>query len=285
MTQAPGPARSLVALALFAALLGSARGVVAGAAPPAASSPEAAAVPAPPDVAAAPADAEVTTSGLASKVLAPGTGTTHPLSTDLVKVRYTGWKTDGTVFDSSRGKAALLPLDRVIAGWSEGVALMIEGEKRRLWVPEALAYHGRADRPQGMLVFDVELLEILRVPPTPPDVAAAPADAARTPSGLASKVLAPGTGAAHATRTSAVRVRYTGWTTDGRMFDSSIPKGAPALFRLDKVIPGWTEGIPLMVEGETRRFWIPKKLAYRGQEGMPEGTLVFEVTLVEIVTP
>jgi len=239
----------------------------------------------PADVAAAPADAEVTASGLASKVLAAGTGSTHALPTDRVKVRYTGWKTNGEVFDSSHGKAALLPLDKVIAGWSEGLTLMVEGEKRRLWIPEALAYHGRADRPQGMLVFDVELLEILRLPPAPSDVAAPPADAERTSSGLASKILVPGTGTAHASRTGAVKVQYTGWTTDGAMFDSSIPKGVPATFRLDKVIPGWAEGIPLMVEGETRRFWIPKKLAYRGQDGMPEGMLVFDVKLIEILKP
>jgi FKBP-type peptidyl-prolyl cis-trans isomerase len=239
----------------------------------------------PSDVAAPPADAQVTASGLASKVLTPGSGTVHPLPADLVKVRYTGWTTDGKMFDSSREKAAVFPLDRVIAGWSEGVALMVEGERRRLWIPDKLAYAGRADRPQGMLVFDVELLEILRVPPAPPDVAAPPADAERSPSGLAWKVLVPGTGTRHATATGAVKVHYTGWTTDGKMFDSSIPKGTPAVFRLDKVIPGWTEGIPLMVEGETRRFWIPKNLAYRGEPGLPQGTLVFDVKLVEIVRP
>ena len=239
----------------------------------------------PADVAAPPTDAAVTSSGLASKVLAPGTGTDHPLASDRVKVRYTGWKTNGELFDSSHGKAALLPLDKAIAGWSEGVTLMVEGEKRRLWIPETLAYHGRANRPQGMLVFDVELLEILRLPPAPADVAAPPADAERTASGLATKVLVTGTGTAHVSRTGAVKVQYTGWTTDGVMFDSSIPKGVPSTFRLDKVIPGWTEGIPLMVEGETRRFWIPKKLAYRGQEGMPAGMLVFDVKLIEILKP
>lgn len=241
--------------------------------------------PAPPDVAAPPADATTTASGLASKVLVAGGGSEHPTATDLVKVRYSGWTTDGKSFDSSHGKAAILPLAKVIAGWGEGLALMVEGETRRLWIPEALAYHGRPDRPQGMLVFDVELLEILRLPTVPPDVAAPPADAQHTASGLAFKVLAPGTGTAHATPTGVVRVQYTGWTTDGVMFDTSIRTGVPATFRLDRVIPGWTEGIPLMVEGETRRFWIPKKLAYRGQQGMPDGMLVFDVKLVEIVRP
>jgi FKBP-type peptidyl-prolyl cis-trans isomerase len=243
------------------------------------------AIPAPPDVAAPPADAQTTSSGLASKVLQPGTGTDHPVPTDLVKVHYTGWTTDGKMFDSSvaRDKPAVFPLNKVIAGWTEGLLLMVEGEKRRLWIPAKLAYEGRSDRPQGMLVFDVELLDILRVPATPSDVAEPPADAERSQSGLAWKVLKPGTGASRPGRDGNVRVHYTGWTTDGKMFDTSITKGAPAFFELDKVIPGWTEGIQLMTEGEVRRFWIPKKLAYRGAPGKPEGMLVFDVELVEVV--
>ena len=243
-----------------------------------------ASLPAPPDVAAPPADAAVTASGLASKVLTPGTGTDHPTATDTVKVHYSGWTTDGNMFDSSvvRDRPAVFPLNRVIAGWTEGVQLMVEGEKRRLWIPAKLAYEGKPDRPQGMLVFDVELLDILRVPPVPPDVAAPPADAQVTESGLASKKLAEGTGTVKPTRDGIVKVHYTGWTTDGKMFDSSIPKGVPALFKLTQVIPGWTEGLQLMVEGEKRRFWIPQKLAYRGQPGMPEGMLVFDVELVQI---
>lgn len=243
-----------------------------------------AAIPAPADVAAPPADAQTTASGLASKVLAPGTGTDHPKPGDAVKVHYTGWTTDGKMFDSSvaRNRPMVLPLDRVIVGWSEGLQLMVEGEKRRFWIPAKLAYEGKPDRPQGMLVFDVELLDILRVPPTPSDVAAPPADAQVTKSGLASKVLKAGTGTRHPTADSNVRVQYTGWTTDGKMFDSSIAKGSSAFFNLRKVIPGWTEGIPLMVEGETRRFWIPKGLAYRGEAGKPEGMLVFDVELLQI---
>src|SRR5436305_14119841 len=79
------------------------------AAPPVA---ETAALPAPPDVAAPPADAQTTASGLASKVLKPGTGTPHPGPADMVKVDYTGWTTDGKIFDSSisRGQPAVLPL-------------------------------------------------------------------------------------------------------------------------------------------------------------------------------
>jgi len=115
----------------------------------------------------------------------------------------------------------------------------------------------------------------------PPDVAAPPADAVRTPSGLASKVLTPGTGTRHPRPNSQVRVHYTGWTTDGKEFDSSVG-GEPITFGVDGVIPGWTEGLQMMVEGEKRRFWIPAKLAYEGEPSKPQGTLVFDVELLRI---
>lgn len=119
--------------------------------------------PAPKDVASPPANAEKTASGLASLVLTKGSGTRKPSATSRVRVHYTGWTTDGKAFDSSvaRGKPAEFPLNRVIPGWTEGLQLMVEGEERRIWIPEALAYKGRPGRPQGMLVFDVELLNIL----------------------------------------------------------------------------------------------------------------------------
>ena len=145
---------------------------------------------------------------------------------------------------------ARLASSRVIKGWGEGVQLMVVGEKRRLWIPEALAYQGKRD-PRGLLVFDIELLDIAASPRiAPPDVAAPPADAKKTASGLAYKVLKPGTGKSHPERRSRVTVHYTGWTTDGKMFDSSVERGAPASFGLDEVIEGWTEGVQLMVEGE-----------------------------------
>ena len=77
-------------------------------------------------------------------------------------------------------------------------------------------------------------------------------------------------------------MHYSGWTTDGRMFDSSVTRRQTATFPLAHVIPGWTEGLQLMVEGEQRRFWIPEDLAYAGRAGTPQGTLVFDVTLIDI---
>lgn len=264
------------------------------AAPPAAKPPEEPkGLPAPADVAAAPADATKTASGLASKVLQQGTGTEHPGAEDTVKVHYTGWMTDGKMFDSSvvRGQPAEFPLDHVIKGWTEGVQLMVQGEKRRFWIPAELAYGETPRRPggpHGTLVFDVELLGIKKAPPAPAvptDVKEAPKNAKKTESGLAYRVLTKGKGKAHPTASSTVKVHYTGWTTDGRRFDSSVVRGQPAEFPLSGVIKGWTEGVQLMVEGEKTRFWIPGKLAYGdepGAPGRPYGMLVFDIELLEI---
>jgi hypothetical protein len=119
-------------------------------------------VPVPADVAMPPADSEKSRTGLVWKVLKRGTGAIHPTPGSKVVVQYSGWTTDGKLFDSSvlRGQALRIPLSNVIPGWREGVLQMVVGEKRRLWIPEKLAYAGRAGAPQGMLVFDVELMKI-----------------------------------------------------------------------------------------------------------------------------
>lgn len=277
----------LSVIVVLASLAVLAAPVVASAqATPAPARPQA--PPAPPDVAAPPPDAEKTPSGLYSKVVQPGTGTTHPGPTDIVTVLYSGWTADGVCFDSSvlrNNRPSRFPLNNVLPGWSEGVQLMVEGEKRRLWVPEELAFKGAAGKPKGMVVFDIELVKVEPSPTaTPPDVAAPPADAKKTRSGLAYKVLKPGAGTKHPTQSSRVTVHYSGWTTDGKLFDSSVQRGQPATFALDQVIPGWTEGVQLMVEGEKTRFWIPSRLAYgdNPEGNRPRGMLVFDIELIAI---
>jgi FKBP-type peptidyl-prolyl cis-trans isomerase len=245
----------------------------------------------PKDVHSVPSDAELTASGLASRVLTAGTGSESPAAADTVTVHYSGWTIDGNLFDSSvkRGEPTSFPLNRVIKGWTEGLQLMVIGEKRRFWIPADLAYgeNPGGGRPGGLLVFDVELLGIEKAPEppkVPEDVAAIPANADVRESGLASRKLSDGSGETHPSKADTVTVHYSGWTTDGEMFDSSVMRGAPATFGLGQVIPGWTEGVQLMVEGEKRRFWIPGKLAYgeNPQGGAPAGTLVFDVELIKI---
>lgn len=244
----------------------------------------------------APADSEKSESGLASQLLEAGDGGEKPGPEDVVAAHFSGWTADGDFLESTilHGQPAQFKLDQVsIKGWREGLQLMTTGEKRRFWIPEELGFGKDAPEgaPKGDLVFDFELLQFQAAPkkaepiPAPDDVASAPADAITTDSGLASKVLSEGTGTTHPSASDEVNVHYTGWTTNGEMFDSSVVRGEPISFPLNGVIAGWTEGVQLMVEGEKRRFWIPGNLAYGdtpSSPGAPAGTLVFDVELIKI---
>ncbi len=106
-----------------------------------------------------------TNSGLQYKVLEAGSGEQHPKASDRVKVHYHGTLLNGTVFDSSvdRGQPIDFGLNQVIPGWTEGVQLMVEGEKTRFYIPSQLAYGNRSVGriPAGsVLIFDVELIKI-----------------------------------------------------------------------------------------------------------------------------
>jgi len=109
----------------------------------------------------------VTASGLQYEVLVKGNGIS-PLATDSVTVHYTGTLLDGTVFDSSveRGEPVTFKLDQVIPGWTEGLQLMKEGDKYKLFIPSEIAYGERGARsiePNSTLIFEVELLKVIKV--------------------------------------------------------------------------------------------------------------------------
>ena len=139
-------------------------------APPA----EPGAIPAPADVGAAPADAQKTRLRPRHQGRSrPARARTTPAPEDTVKVHYTGWTKDGKMFDSSvaRGEPTSFRLNQVIKGWTEGLQLMVVGEKRRLWIParsRTAITRGAWARPTGDLVFDVELLDITPAPKPPP---------------------------------------------------------------------------------------------------------------------
>ncbi len=106
-----------------------------------------------------------TDSGLQYQVLAAGNGEQHPTADSTVKVHYHGTLLDGTVFDSSveRDEPINFGLNQVIKGWTEGLQLMVEGEKTRLFIPAELGYGNKATGkipPGALLIFDVELLAI-----------------------------------------------------------------------------------------------------------------------------
>lgn len=119
---------------------------------------------APKDLKRPPKGATKTASGLIYKKLKAGTGTVKPGPKADVKASYAGWSRKGTCIDFTvKGEPYKFNLGNVMKGWSEGVQLMVVGDKYRFWIPQRIAYNGLEGRPAGQLVFDIELTEI--VPP------------------------------------------------------------------------------------------------------------------------
>src|SRR4029453_7430395 len=118
--------------------------------------------------------------------------------------------------------------------------------------------------------------------PAPADLANPPAEALRSPSGLISRIVTPGTGTEAPQESDFVTVHSTGWTSEGRLFDSSYARSMPRLFALNRVMPGWRECVLLMRVGEIRRCWVPQELAFNGQAGRPAGTVVFDIELLDV---
>lgn len=239
-----------------------------------------------------PPDATITPTGLTQVTLKPGSGKVAPGPDDTVVMHYRGWDMRGQRFDDShdRGKPDRLKVATLAPGWSEALSTMVTGEKRRVWIPARLGF-GPAptpDRPVGDVVLEVELLDVIAAlppPEVPPDLTTPPADARTTSTGLVYKVMEPGQGKRSPTPMDRVLVHYSGWDMDGRLFDSSVARGEPITFGVNEVIPGWTEALQLMHEGDKIRVWIPASLAYGETPkapGTPAGRLCFDVHLIQI---
>ena len=248
----------------------------------------------PADIAAPPATAETTKSGVKYVVLKPGTGKDKAHPYDTVTYNYTAWDaSDNRMFDTTEMKKRPAKM----APYRQGPALeeiltqMTVGERVRFWTTaDKLVVGGKPSpgMPQGAVCYEIEVAQIdkgTEPPPAPADVAKPPADAKKAPKGTFYKVLKPGKGGPHPKPTDSVRVNYSGWTTDGKMFDSSVIRNEPAEFSLGAVVAGWTDGIPQMSVGDKFRFWIPEELAYKGAPGRPQGMLVFDIELIEIKPP
>ena len=213
------------------------------------------------------------------EMIQDGTGD-ELLASDGVALRYGIWKADGTLVDCSErqmnhrlsGSLDTLPFPFL----RELAAKCKLGSIVRAEVPQKLFPNVGGDTIWELEVTGVNKLPVFR--------ALDPAKVVTTQSGLQYEVLAAGDGESPKA-TDTVSVHYTGWLTDGKMFDSSHARGMPAEFPLNRVIPGWTEGVQLMKPGAKFLFAIPGKLAY-GERGSPpkipgNATLVF---LVELLT-
>lgn len=243
---------------------------------------------------APPTEATTTASGLSFQVLKQGTGDAHPTLHDKVRVDYVGWSTKGP-FDSKKksGGTEVFAMNGVITGWTEALLEMRVGERRRLWLPDKLAYPNLRANPT-IWVFEVELLEILRGQPAlsaapevatkqpPAPLVSPPKDAQKTASGLAYRMQKTGDGGAKPAPNDRVVMTYTAWTSDGKLLDSSALRGKAPSVPMKGLIPGWAEGLQLMAKGDKATFWIPEELAYAGRQGSPAGMLIYEVELRDI---
>lgn len=236
-----------------------------------------------------------TPSGLKYKITNATNGK-QPKPGDKVFVHYTGRLTNDTIFDTSykRGQpfSFILGKGQVIKGWDDGIGLMRVGEKAVLSIPPELGY-GQRDMgvipSNSTLIFEVELIDIKeKITPKPFEVKGL--DTTKTATGLKVIILDPGLG----TQVKAgmnVKVHYTGYLMDGKIFDSSVERGDPLPFKLGQgmVIKGWEEGISLLKVGGKARLIIPPDLAY-GEKGFPpiippNSVLIFDVELIEAKDP
>jgi FKBP-type peptidyl-prolyl cis-trans isomerase len=244
----------------------------------------------PPDVAKPPDNAQTTKSGAKFVAVHSGTGKDKIKQLDTVSFHYTAWDADGRMIETTEMKKQpnrAAPFKQPVA-LEEVLTQMTAGERIRYWVAASkMLQDGKVPggAPNGQLCYEIETLTIDKgpeAPPVPPDVAKPPGDAQKTAKGVFYKVLKAGAGGPHPKPTESVKANYSGWTTDGRIFDTSLLHGGPTQFSLQGVIAGWTDAIPLMSIGDKYRLWIPEQLAYKGQPGQPQGMLVFDVELTEI---
>ena len=210
-------------------------------------------------------------------------------------VHYSGYFKNGKMFDSSveRGQPFTLKVGagQVIRGWDEGLALLRKGEKAKLIIPYQLAY-GEQGRPpvipeKSDLIFDVEIVDVQKVVP-PVLYNIKNLEAKKTASGLTYYEVNRSASTNRAMPGKTVKVHYSGYLADGKMFDSSVERGEPIEFPLGQgqVIPGWEEGIALMNVGDKLRLIIPYQLAYGEQGRAPiipaKADLTFDVELIDV---
>jgi FKBP-type peptidyl-prolyl cis-trans isomerase len=249
-------------------------------------------------------DVTVLASGLMYKVLKATTNANAPSPAidQKCKCHYAGTLIDGREFDSSikRGRPSEFAPNQVIKGWTEAMQLMKEGDKWELYIPANLAYGDRPRpgsiiTPGAVLVFTLEIIEVMQDPRTVGRAfLAAKAqenDVTVLPSGLAYKVLEASTNPDAKTPLASTpcECHYAGTLIDGKEFDSSYKRGQPTTFAPNQVIPGWTEAMQLMKEGDKWELYIPSDLAYgaRGAGGDIPGhsTLIFTLHLLKVKGP
>jgi peptidylprolyl isomerase len=240
--------------------------------------------------------------GVRIRDLKVGEGTPPAQIGSRIRVHYKGWLADGTVFDSTEGRAPFVcnlkpGLDGVILGWVYGIQGMRPGGIRKLVIAPDKAYANQGtDRipPNSFLIFEVQLLEVLpsaslsQGPGRPmsdgSDGGTEDLQLIHIGDGVRIRDLKIGEGSA-VEPGATITVHYKGWLPDGNLFDDSRSRnrGQPMTIQLDDMIPGWRKGIIGMKPGGIRKLVIPPEMGYgsRGYADIPpNATLIFEVELI-----
>jgi len=244
-----------------------------------------------------PADTEVKTtpSGLKYSVLKAGDPKgVHPRLGDDVTVHYTGWLTDGKVFDSSktRGNPLTFKLGRVIPGWNEGLQLMTPGAKFKFTIPADLAYGKSGQRdipPDSTLIFEVELLKVKRGVAPPDFKTIDPKKLKTTPSGLKYHVLKEGKGKAPEPK-EGFELKYAMWTREGQLvFCTELSDGHTLKGKADNMRVKFLQEAPfLMKPGARYWFEVPPKLGMPASPRSPvppNASTIWELELVRVIRP
>jgi peptidylprolyl isomerase len=237
------------------------------------------------------AQAVRTTSGLLHEPLSPATSEERAAPHDRVRVRYVGRDANGREFDNSKGRGehAELVAGEGFPGFREALQLLRMGEKRRFFIPEELAFKHYPGPVHGDLIYDIELVDIVRMPAPPavPEDLAKPTDAAQFDPELdfAQRTLMRGIGKDKPRGdSSGLDVHYTCWNREGERVVSTIPSGHPYRAELNKLdlMPGLAEAVRTMTVGEKRRLWLPPRLTAHEAGARKGVALVCDLELVAL---
>jgi peptidylprolyl isomerase len=235
-----------------------------------------------------------TASGLKYIMVKENKSGEQAVSGTKVVAQYSAFFMDGKMFDSSVDRNQPLKANigkgQLFAGLEEGISMMRKGEKARFIIPSKLAFGEKGNGPipaNADIIFDIELQDVQKVvAPVLYDIKGL--EAKKTASGLTYYEVKKSGSPVKAEAGKTVKVHYSGYLADGKMFDSSVERGEPIEFELGHgmVIAGWEEGIALMSVGDKFRLVIPYFLAY-GEAGRApiipaKADLTFDVELVEV---
>lgn len=235
------------------------------------------------ELAAPPATAARLPSGMSTLQLRAGTGKVSPRPQDWIAFFAVGRRADGTVVQNTFASPdpIRMQMSRLIPAWQSAFAAMVAGEQRRFWFPAELAPKNPKTGAQEALVFDLELVAVLKMA-DPPSSLHGP-DPKATQAGLTSWTLTmkAGKGGPKATRKDAALLNFTVWNEAGHTLSTSSLDGRPTLFPLDRVMPSFAACVEGMTVGELRRCWIAAA-GNEGFPGAPTGALIFELELLNL---